>query len=184
MDGEIDSPEQAVENAANKTATAAMDTTSPTPTNDGETSLSNDEGSAWVLVQKKRRMQADLLVSQPKQGTKTSELHGKTTQHKSMKSRPPPLPLHDYKAILRPLGGLRLDQWTRPTLTRAIGVAAGVLPVEVNRLVFRVRPEQNLGCCKHATLAHRLEPLQRPTPPSRRAYLSRVHLHCRSRQFM
>ncbi|KAH7961630.1 hypothetical protein HPB52_010954 [Rhipicephalus sanguineus] len=98
------------------------------------------DGSAWVLVQKKRRTQADLL-----QGTKTSELQGKTTQRKPTTSRPPPLPLHDYKAILRPLGGLRLDQWSRPTLTRAIGVAASLPPAEVDRLVFRLRPEQNLA---------------------------------------
>ncbi|KAH6932487.1 hypothetical protein HPB50_006301 [Hyalomma asiaticum] len=128
MEGEIGSPEQAVENAANTTATAAVDTTPPAPTDDGETSLSNDEGSAWVL-----------------QGAKTSELHGKTTQHKPMKSRPPHLPLHDYKAILRPLGGLCLDQWTRPALTRDIGVAAGLPPIEGDRLVFRLRPEQNLA---------------------------------------
>ncbi|KAH6925529.1 hypothetical protein HPB50_006573 [Hyalomma asiaticum] len=143
MDGEIVSPEQAVEDSSNTTATAAMDTTPPTPTKDGKTSLSNDEGSAWTLVQRKRRTQADLLVSQSKQGAKTSELHGKTTQHKPMKSRPPPLPLHDYKAILRPLGGLRLGQWTRPALTRDIGVTAGLPPVEADRLVFRLRPERN-----------------------------------------
>ncbi|KAH6922484.1 hypothetical protein HPB50_014853 [Hyalomma asiaticum] len=87
--------------------------------------------AAWVLVQKKRRTQADLSVSQPKQDAKTSQLHGKTTQHKPMKLRPPPLP-PQYKAILRPLDGLRLDQWTRPALTRAIGVAAGQPPVEVD----------------------------------------------------
>ncbi|KAL1467796.1 hypothetical protein MTO96_041915 [Rhipicephalus appendiculatus] len=106
---------------------------------------SNDDGSAWVLVQKKRRTQAELSVSQPKQSTTPSELRDNTTQRKSTTSRPPPLPLHDYKAILRPLGGLRLDQWTRPTLTRAIGVAASLPPAEVDRLVFRLRPEQNLA---------------------------------------
>ncbi|KAL1480268.1 hypothetical protein MTO96_051175 [Rhipicephalus appendiculatus] len=106
---------------------------------------SNDDGSAWVLVQKKRRTPAELSVSQPKQGTKSSELQGNTAQRKPTTSRPPPLPLHDYKAILRPLGGLRLDQWTRPTLTRAIGVAASLPPAEVDRLVFRLRPEQNLA---------------------------------------
>ncbi|KAL1480475.1 hypothetical protein MTO96_050992 [Rhipicephalus appendiculatus] len=108
---------------------------------------SNDDGSAWVLVQKKRRTQAELSVSQPNQGTTPSELRGDTTQRKPTTSRPPPLPLHGYKAILRPLGGLRLDQWTRPTLTRAIGVAASLPPAEVDRLVFRLRPEQNLAVC-------------------------------------
>ncbi|KAH7969727.1 hypothetical protein HPB52_021695 [Rhipicephalus sanguineus] len=122
------------------TAAAAMDTTPPALTNHDETSPSNEDGSAWVLVQKKRRTQADLLES-----TKTSELQGKTTQRKPTTSWPPPLPLHDYKAILRPLGGLRLDQWSRPTLTRAIGVAASLPPAEVDRLVFRLRLEQNLA---------------------------------------
>ncbi|KAH6944379.1 hypothetical protein HPB50_002891 [Hyalomma asiaticum] len=62
-------------------------------------------------------------------------------KHKPMRSQPPLLPLHDYKAILRPLGGLRFYQWTRPALTRAIGVAAGLPPVEVDRLVFHLRSE-------------------------------------------
>ncbi|KAL1442727.1 hypothetical protein MTO96_030658 [Rhipicephalus appendiculatus] len=126
-------------------AAAAMDTTPPAPTNDDETSPTNDDGSVWVLVQKKRRMQADLLISQPKQGTKTSELQGYTSPPKPTTSRPPPFPLHDYKTILRPLTGLSLDQWTRPTLTRAIGVAASLPPAAVDRLVFRLRPVHNLS---------------------------------------
>ncbi|KAL1448329.1 hypothetical protein MTO96_028247 [Rhipicephalus appendiculatus] len=95
-----------------------------------------------------RRNDARKLTSrslQPKQGTKPSELQGTTTQRKPTTSRPPTLPLHDYKAILRPLGGLRLDQWTRPTLTRAIGVAASLPPAEVVRLVFRLRPKHILA---------------------------------------
>ncbi|KAH7938952.1 hypothetical protein HPB52_002949 [Rhipicephalus sanguineus] len=129
MENATDPPEEVTEDAINMAAAAAMDTTPPAPTNDDETSPSNEDGSSWVLVQKKRRTQADLL-----QGTKTSELQGKTTQRKPTTSRPPPLPLHDYKAILRPLGVLRLDQWSRPTLTRAIGVAASLPPAEVDRL--------------------------------------------------
>ncbi|KAH6929557.1 hypothetical protein HPB50_002765 [Hyalomma asiaticum] len=62
-----------------------------------------------------------------------------------MKSRPPPLPLHDYKAILRPLGRLHLDEWTRPALTRDIGVATGLPPVKLDGLVFCLCPEQNLA---------------------------------------
>ncbi|KAL1445541.1 hypothetical protein MTO96_029155 [Rhipicephalus appendiculatus] len=145
MENAIDPPEKVAEDAVNTAAAAAMDTTPPATANDDETSPSNDDGSAWVLVQKKRRTQAELSVSQPMQGTTPSELRGNTTQRKPTTSRPPPLPLHDYKAILRPLGGLRLDQWTRPTLTRAIGVAASLPPAEVDRLVFRLRPEQNLA---------------------------------------
>ncbi|KAL1484095.1 hypothetical protein MTO96_032768 [Rhipicephalus appendiculatus] len=145
MENAIDPPENVAEDAVNTAAAAAMDTTPPATDNDDETSPSNDDGSAWVLVQKKRRTQAELSVSQPKQGTTPSELRGNTTQRKPTTARPPPLPLHDYKAILRPLFGLRLDQWTRPTLTRAIGVAASLPPAEVDRLVFRLRPEQNLA---------------------------------------
>ncbi|KAH7952567.1 hypothetical protein HPB52_024021 [Rhipicephalus sanguineus] len=133
MENATDSPEKVTDSAVNMTAAAAMDTTPPAPTNDDETSPSNEDGSAWVLVQKERRTQADLL-----QGTKTSELQGKTTQRKPTASRPPPLPLHDYKAILRPLG-------RHPTLTRAIRVAASLPPAEVDRLVFSLRPEQNLA---------------------------------------
>ncbi|KAL1442736.1 hypothetical protein MTO96_046269 [Rhipicephalus appendiculatus] len=145
MENAIDPPEKVAEDAVNTAAAAAMDTTPPATANDDKTSPSNDDGSARVLVQKKRRTQAELSVSQPKQGTTPSELRGNTTQRKPTTSRPPPLPLHDYKAILRPLGGLRLDQWTRPTLTRAIGVAASLPPAKVDRLVFRLRPEQNLA---------------------------------------
>ncbi|KAL1445002.1 hypothetical protein MTO96_029392 [Rhipicephalus appendiculatus] len=145
MENAIDPPEKVAEDAVNTAAAAAMDTTPPATANDDETSPSNDDGSAWVLVQKKRRTQAELSVSQRKQGTTPSELRGTTTQRKPTTSRPPPLPLQDYKAILLPLGGLRLDQWTRSTLTRAIGVAASLPPAEVDRLVFRLRPEQNLA---------------------------------------
>ncbi|KAL1415828.1 hypothetical protein MTO96_028668 [Rhipicephalus appendiculatus] len=148
MENAIDPPEKVAEDAVNAAAAAAIDTTPPATANDDETSPSNDDGSAWVLVQKKRRTQAELSVSQPKQGTTPSKLRGNTTQRKPTTSRPPPLPLHDYKAILRPLGGLRLDQWTRPTLTRAIGVAASLPPAEVDRLVFRLRPEQNLAVAR------------------------------------
>ncbi|KAL3246961.1 hypothetical protein MRX96_057315 [Rhipicephalus microplus] len=106
---------------------------------------SNDYGTAWVPVQKKRRTQADLLAFEPKQGTQTCELQGDTTQRKPTRSRPPALPLHNYKAILRPLGGLRLKKWTRPTLTRAIGVAASLALAEFDRLLFRLRLEENLA---------------------------------------
>ncbi|KAH6938987.1 hypothetical protein HPB50_015348 [Hyalomma asiaticum] len=62
MESEIDSREQAAEDTANTTATAAMKTALPAATNDGDTSPSNDEGSPWVLVEKKTHTQADLLL--------------------------------------------------------------------------------------------------------------------------
>ncbi|KAL1487105.1 hypothetical protein MTO96_031115 [Rhipicephalus appendiculatus] len=162
MANTIDPPENVTEDAVNTAAAAARDTTPRASANDDETSPSNDDGSAWVLVQKKRRTQADLLVSQPKRGTKTSKLKGNTSQRKPTTSRPPSLSLHDYKAILRPLGRLRLDQWARPTLTRAIGVAASITLAEVDRIVFRLRPEQNLAVVSmpHEHIARNLYSVQ------------------------
>ncbi|KAH7961213.1 hypothetical protein HPB52_005615 [Rhipicephalus sanguineus] len=76
-----------------------------------------------------------------------SRLQGKATQRKPTTLRAPPLRLHDYRAIPTPTGrrggDVHLDQWTRPTLTRAIGAAASLPAAKFDRPVLRRR---HTGC--------------------------------------
>ncbi|KAH7940237.1 hypothetical protein HPB52_022557 [Rhipicephalus sanguineus] len=76
---------------------------------------------------------------------KTDSENPLTKPRPSGTKRLPPLPFRDEKVVLRPLGGLRLDQWPRPTLATALWAAAGVSPSDRKNLILRTRPEQNLA---------------------------------------
>lgn len=100
-------------------------------------------GACWKVVRNKRRARnaAALEASIPK----TASEHPLTEPRPRGAKRLPPLPFRDEKVILRPLGGLRLSDWPRPTLATAIWAAAGVSPSERRDLILRTRPEQNLA---------------------------------------
>ncbi|KAH7973646.1 hypothetical protein HPB49_003506 [Dermacentor silvarum] len=76
---------------------------------------------------------------------KNASEHPSAEPKQSGPKRLPPLPLRDEKVILRPLGGLRLDKWPRPTLATALWTAAGVSPNDRRDLILRTRPGQNLA---------------------------------------
>lgn len=58
---------------------------------------------------------------------------------------PPPLPIDDFKVILRPRNGLTFGEWPRHTLTRAVGIEAGLKGQEVDELHLRVQVAQNIA---------------------------------------
>ncbi|KAL1470224.1 hypothetical protein MTO96_024503 [Rhipicephalus appendiculatus] len=102
------------------------------------------DGACWKVVRTKRRARnaAALEAASPL----TTDLENPLTKPRpSVAKRLPPLPFRDEKVILRPLGGLRLDQWPRPTLATALWAAAGVSPHDRRNLILRTRPEQNLA---------------------------------------
>ncbi|KAH6921100.1 hypothetical protein HPB50_027917 [Hyalomma asiaticum] len=100
-------------------------------------------GACWKVVRNKRRARnaAALEASIPK----TASEHPLTEPRPRRAKRLPPLPFRDEKVILRPLGGLRLGDWPRPTLATMIWAAAGVSPSDCRDLILRTRPEENLA---------------------------------------
>ncbi|KAL1466305.1 hypothetical protein MTO96_042834 [Rhipicephalus appendiculatus] len=101
-------------------------------------------GACWKVVRTKRRARnaAALEAASPLATDLDNPL---TKPRPSVAKRLPPLPFRDEKVVLRPLGGLRLDQWPRPTLATALWAAAGVSPHDRRNLILRTRPEQNLA---------------------------------------
>ncbi|KAL3236808.1 hypothetical protein MRX96_022214 [Rhipicephalus microplus] len=60
----------------------------------------------------------------------------------STAQRLPPLPFRDEKIVLRPLAGLILDLWPRPTLATALWATAGGSPNDHRNLILRAHPEK------------------------------------------
>ncbi|KAH9375832.1 hypothetical protein HPB48_000447 [Haemaphysalis longicornis] len=58
--------------------------------------------------------------------------------------RLPPLPLEDYKVVIRPRTGLILAQWLIQCVTNAISAAAQTSDGTQDRITFRIRRDQNL----------------------------------------
>ncbi|KAH9384131.1 hypothetical protein HPB48_026124 [Haemaphysalis longicornis] len=74
-----------------------------------------------------------------------------TPQHQSrmdkrLTHRPqlPPLPLADYKEVIRPLTDLILAQWFIQCVTNAISATAEISDATQDRITFRIRRDQNL----------------------------------------
>ncbi|KAH7971497.1 hypothetical protein HPB49_025113 [Dermacentor silvarum] len=101
-------------------------------------------GACWKVVRNKRRARNAAAHETASLRQNASE-HPSAEPKQSGPKRLPPLPLRDEKVILRPLGGLRLDKWPRPTLATALWTAAGVSPNDRRDLILRTRPEQNLA---------------------------------------
>ncbi|KAH7954939.1 hypothetical protein HPB49_023032 [Dermacentor silvarum] len=101
-------------------------------------------GACWKVVRNKRRARNAAAYETASLRQNASE-HPSAEPKQSGPKRLPPLPLRDEKVILRPLGGLRLDKWPRPTLATALWTAAGVSPNDRRDLILRTRPEQNLA---------------------------------------
>ncbi|KAH7958686.1 hypothetical protein HPB49_004295 [Dermacentor silvarum] len=111
-----------------------------------DTDTTEDEaynGACWKVVRNKRRARNAAAHETASLRQNASE-HPSAEPKQSGPKRLPPLPLRDEKVILRPLGGLRLDKWPRPTLATALWTAAGVSPNDRRDLILRTRPEQNL----------------------------------------
>ncbi|CAN7936910.1 unnamed protein product, partial [Ixodes hexagonus] len=64
---------------------------------------------------------------------------------KSQKWQLPPLPIEDYKVVVRPLDGLNLRAWSPDQVYRAIKLAAKLTPAETAEIKTRLRKEQNLA---------------------------------------
>ncbi|KAL1474571.1 hypothetical protein MTO96_020558 [Rhipicephalus appendiculatus] len=101
-------------------------------------------GACRKLVRTKRRARNAAALEAASPLTTYSE-NPFTKPRLSVAKRLPPLPFRDEKAVLRPLGGLRLDQWPRPTSAAALWAAAGVSPNDRRNLILRTRPEQDLA---------------------------------------
>ncbi|KAL3242127.1 hypothetical protein MRX96_021492 [Rhipicephalus microplus] len=105
-------------------------------------------GACWKVVRNKRRACNDAALEAASPFPADSE-------NPQVKPRPsaamhlPPLPFIDYKVVLRPPGGLRLDLWPRPTLATALWAAAGMSPNDRRNLIRRTCPEQNLAPHHH-----------------------------------
>ncbi|XP_049528900.1 uncharacterized protein LOC125947768 [Dermacentor silvarum] len=83
-------------------------------------------GACWKVVRNKRRARNAAAHETASLRQNASE-HPSAEPKQSGPKRLPPLPLRDEKVIVRPLGGLRLDKWPRPTLATALWTAAGSL---------------------------------------------------------
>lgn len=59
-------------------------------------------------------------------------------------SRLPPLPIDDYKVVIRPRDGLNLGAWATDKITQAIIVAAQLSVAETAQVTIRIRRDQNL----------------------------------------
>ncbi|CAN7978911.1 unnamed protein product, partial [Ixodes persulcatus] len=64
---------------------------------------------------------------------------------KPQKRQLPPLPIEDYKVVVRPLDGLNLGVWGPDQVYRAIKLAAKLTPVETAEIKTRLRKDQNLA---------------------------------------
>ncbi|KAH7936733.1 hypothetical protein HPB49_003418 [Dermacentor silvarum] len=85
-------------------------------------------GACWKVVRNKRRARNAAAHETASLRQNASE-HPSAEPKQSGPKRLPPLPLRDEKVIVRPLGGLRLDKWPRPTLATALWTAAGELSI-------------------------------------------------------
>ncbi|XP_042150474.1 uncharacterized protein LOC121838346 [Ixodes scapularis] len=86
-------------------------------------SRAGDPGSPYTQENRSRRAQ-------------TQTLHRK---------RLPPLPIDDYKVVIRPRDGLNLGAWSTDKLTRAILVASKLSSTETSDITIRIRRDQNLA---------------------------------------
>ncbi|KAH7976917.1 hypothetical protein HPB52_021494 [Rhipicephalus sanguineus] len=101
-------------------------------------------GACWKVVRNKRRAR-NAAAPEAASLLKTDSENPLTKPRPSGTTRLPPLPFGDEKVVLRPLGGLRLDKWPKPTLATALWAAAGVIPSDRKNFILRTRPEQNLA---------------------------------------
>ncbi|KAH7969652.1 hypothetical protein HPB52_020870 [Rhipicephalus sanguineus] len=84
-------------------------------------------GACWKVVRNKRRAR-NAAALEAASLLKTDSDNPLTKPRPSGTTRLLPLPFRDEKVVLRPLGGLRLDKWPKPTLATALWAAAGVSP--------------------------------------------------------
>ncbi|CAN7942215.1 unnamed protein product, partial [Ixodes hexagonus] len=63
---------------------------------------------------------------------------------KPQKRQLPPLPIKDYKVVVRPLDGVNLGAWRPDQVYRALKLAARLTPAETAEIKTRLRKDQNL----------------------------------------
>ncbi|KAG0441424.1 hypothetical protein HPB47_015951 [Ixodes persulcatus] len=99
--------------------------------------------------------------------------------------RLPPLPIDDYKVVIRPRDGLNLGAWSTDKLTRAILVAAKLSSTETADSTIRIRRDQNLAIISTPSLftSSRIQPILALTLETRQyevtAYLAVPDNSCR-----
>ncbi|KAL1466259.1 hypothetical protein MTO96_026798 [Rhipicephalus appendiculatus] len=93
-------------------------------------------GACWKVARNKRcaHIAAALEAASP---LTTDSENTLTKRRPCAAERLPPRPRRDEKVVLRPLGGLRLDQWPRATLTTALCATARVSPNHHRNLILR-----------------------------------------------
>lgn len=74
----------------------------------------------------------------------TPQCHSQLDKRLHRQPRLPPLPLDDYKVVLRPRTGLILAQWLVQCITNAISTAAQISDATQDRITYRIRKDQNL----------------------------------------
>ncbi|KAH9363381.1 hypothetical protein HPB48_006487 [Haemaphysalis longicornis] len=101
--------------------------------------------------QRRLRQQQSHIVGQPSHqqhgslpNCTTPQHHSRTDKRLPHQPRLPPLPLEDYKVVIRPRTGLILAQWLIQCVTNAISAAAQISDATQDRITFRIRRDQNL----------------------------------------
>ncbi|KAG0423620.1 hypothetical protein HPB47_000603 [Ixodes persulcatus] len=126
--------------------------TNNTPGNDESQSAEEKNFPPWIkiLSRKQRRLQNEAYRKTLEESRRNDEqppsgkmaTGAKTRQtSKPHKRQLPPLPIEDYKAVVRPLDGLNLGAWGPDQDYRAIKLAAKLTPVETAEIKTRLQKQ-------------------------------------------
>lgn len=102
----------------------------------------DDDGGDWFIVARKRRQPAR---QSPMATTMTTGPARSSNQEQARKPRLPPLPMSDYKVVLRPREGLNFGKWQSHHVARAVGQSARLIATEFQALTLRIRGDQNIA---------------------------------------
>ncbi|KAM7288153.1 hypothetical protein ISCGN_031842 [Ixodes scapularis] len=130
--------------------------TNNTPGNDEPQSAEETNFPPWIkiLSRKQQRLQNQAYRKTLEESRRNDEqpppgkmLTGAKTRQtsKPRKRQLPPLPIEDYKVVVRPLDGLNLGAWGPDQVYRAIKLAAKLSPLETAEIKTRLRKDQNLA---------------------------------------
>ncbi|KAG0425245.1 hypothetical protein HPB47_027580 [Ixodes persulcatus] len=130
--------------------------TNNTPGNDESQSAEETNFPPWIKIvsRKQQRLQNQAYRKTLEESRRNDEqppsgktpTGAKTRQtSKPQKRQLPPLPIEDYKVVVRPLDGLNLGAWGPDQVYRAIKLAAKLTPVETAEIKTRLRKDQNLA---------------------------------------
>ncbi|XP_042150175.1 uncharacterized protein LOC120849945 [Ixodes scapularis] len=130
--------------------------TNNTPGNDEQQSAEETNFPPWIkiLSRKQQRLQNQAYRKTLEESRRNDEqpppgkmpTGAKTRQtSKPQKRQLPPLPIEDYKVVVRPLDGLNLGAWGPDQVYRAIKLAAKLTPLETAEIKTRLRKDQNLA---------------------------------------